>query len=120
MNYYIYILENPEGKHYIGYTNNLEDRLKRHNTNQVRWTSKKGPWNIIYKEIYETRQEAYRREKQIKSYKGGEAFKKLLWRGVRFRFQRNPAEGGGWFNRCVWLPPMAECRQRRQKRVNVI
>jgi len=36
------------------------------------------PWEIVYKEFFDTKQEAYRRELQIKSYKGGQAFKKLL------------------------------------------
>ncbi len=76
--YYIYILENEEGKHYIGYTSHLANRLKKHNTDSSRWTRYKGPWKIIYSEEYQTKSEAYRREKQIKSYKGGVAFKKLL------------------------------------------
>ena len=81
--FYIYILENEKGKHYIGYTNDLEDRLKRHNTNQVKWTSNKGPWKIIYSEYFESKPDAYKRERQIKRYKGGNAFKELLRRGGR-------------------------------------
>ena len=76
--HYVYVLENEAGKHYIGYTENLADRLKRHNSNQVRSTKNKGPWKIVYNEEYKTWNEAYAREQQIKKYKGGEAFKKLL------------------------------------------
>ena len=76
--YYVYILENPDGKYYIGHTENLTDRLKRHNSNQVRSTKSKGPWKIVYNETYKTRNEAYARELQIKRYKSGESFRKLL------------------------------------------
>jgi len=76
--YYLYILENPEGKHYIGQTEDIADRIKRHNSDRVRSTMKKGPWKIVYTEKYQSRNEAYARERQIKGYKGGEAFKKLL------------------------------------------
>jgi putative endonuclease len=76
--YYVYILENAEGKHYIGHTEDLVSRLKRHNAGQVRATKNKGSWKIVYNEDFKSRIEASDREKQIKSYKGGEAFKKLL------------------------------------------
>ena len=36
------------------------------------------PFMLILFETYETKEQALRREKQIKSWKGGEAFKKLL------------------------------------------
>lgn len=76
--YYVYILENIDGKHYIGYCEDLASRLKRHNSNQVRSTKNKGPWKIVYNEEYLNKNDAYARERQIKKYKGGEAFKRLL------------------------------------------
>lgn len=76
--YYVYILENPDGKHYVGYCEDLVLRLKRHNSNQVKSTKNKGPWKIVYNEEYLNKNDAYARERQIKKYKGGEAFKKLL------------------------------------------
>ena len=41
MTYTVYIIENQDGRHYIGYTANLEIRIKDHNTNKTRWTKKK-------------------------------------------------------------------------------
>jgi putative endonuclease len=76
--YLVYILENTEGKHYIGYTSDLKQRIKDHNSTKGRWTKKKGPWRLVYKEAYSTKEEAYSRENQIKRYKGGRAFKLLL------------------------------------------
>jgi putative endonuclease len=69
---------NAEGKHYVGHTSDLKERLGRHNNNKVRATKNKGPWMLLYKEEYATKNEAYSRELQIKRYKGGEAFKKLI------------------------------------------
>ena len=79
--YSVYILENPEVKHYIGYTVNLKQRIKDHNSSKGRWTKSKGPWHLVYREEHSTKEEAYLRAKQIKRYKSGEAFKKLLKAG---------------------------------------
>ena len=43
---------------YIGHTNNLEDRIKRHNTNRNKYTAGKGPWELIYQYEFDTRKEA--------------------------------------------------------------
>ena len=75
----IYILKSRIGLgYYIGHTQNLEKRLNRHNSGLVRSTKKGKPWVVIYTEKYLTKQDAYKRELQIKSYKGREAFKKLI------------------------------------------
>jgi len=74
-----YILQSEFTKrYYIGSCNDINLRLKQHNTGRTRSTKNGIPWNIIYSENYQTRQEAYRRERQLKAYKGGEAFKKLI------------------------------------------
>ena len=78
--YYIYIIGNTEGKYYIGATSDLDGRLKKHNQQGSRWTKHKGPWELLHKEEFETKYEALHREHEIKSYKGGDAFKKLMRR----------------------------------------
>ncbi len=76
----VYILQSEStGKYYVGHTANISDRLQRHNSNREKSTKIKGPWKIIRKENYKLRSEAIKREKIIKSYKGGNEFKKLLW-----------------------------------------
>ncbi|MBI5700354.1 GIY-YIG nuclease family protein [Candidatus Saganbacteria bacterium] len=77
--FYIYILENDVNKHYIGYTSKDPiERLEEHNRSKGNWTRYKGPWKLVYQESFLTKEEASRREKQIKNYKGGQAFKKLV------------------------------------------
>jgi putative endonuclease len=79
--YYVHILENEAGTHYVGYTSDLPKRIKGHNSSKNRWTRKKGPWRLVHSEKYQTKEEAFVRERQIKRYKGGEAFRRLLERG---------------------------------------
>ena len=77
--YYVYILQSKTtGKHYIGSTNDPDRRLKEHNGNQTISLKNKGPFVIIYKETFTTLRLARKRESEIKSYKGGNAFKKLI------------------------------------------
>lgn len=76
----VYILKSEStGKFYIGYTSNINERLKRHNQGRNRSTKSGRPWKIIYKEFYNSKKEALEREGKIKSYKGGSAFKKLIF-----------------------------------------
>lgn len=75
----VYILQNLlDNKYYIGSTNNINRRLDEHNRHNTKSTARKGKWIVVYSEAYETNIEARRREKLIKAYKGGNAFKKLL------------------------------------------
>ena len=77
----VYILQNTLTKrYYIGSTNNLERRLFEHNRGQTKSTRQQGKWISVYNETVNLNKEAKRREKQIKSYKGGNAFKKLIER----------------------------------------
>ena len=77
--YTVYILQNTlTNRHYIGSTNDFDRRLIEHNRGQTKSTRLRGKWFLIYKEVYKTNIEAKRRERLIKSYKGGNAFKKLI------------------------------------------
>jgi len=81
--FFVYVVKNNiSNKFYIGQTSDLENRIKRHNgilKNKAKsFTYKnKGLWELIYKEVYNTRKEAMGREKQLKSYQGRK-FIKLL------------------------------------------
>ncbi len=80
--YTVYAIYNGQ-KIYIGHTSNLEKRIERHNgslpNKKSSFTSKnKGCWVVIYKEALETRKEAMRREKQLKSYQGRLFIKNII------------------------------------------
>ena len=77
--YIVYIIQNDlTKKYYTGSTNDFGRREKEHNRGQTKSTKRKGNWILVYKEEYNTKIEAVKREKQIKSYKGGNAFRKLI------------------------------------------
>src|SRR3989338_107328 len=79
MNCRLYILENQNGKSYIGITKlDLSKRLKKHNRGEVYSTKFGRPWRILYFEEYGNYQEAREREKEMKNWHGGNSFKKLL------------------------------------------
>ena len=56
----------------------MERRLFEHNHNNTQSLKNKGPFILIYKEQFINKLDATKRERQIKSYKGGNEFKKLL------------------------------------------
>ena len=77
--YTTYIIKNSvTNRYYIGSTSNFNRRIIEHNRGQTKSTRQKGIWEAVYKEEYNTSIEAKKREKQIKSYKGGNAFRKLF------------------------------------------
>ena len=79
MPHYVYILQSlKDQKYYIGETQDVDARLKFHNSGQQRSTKNRIPFKIILIESYENRQTALLRESQIKSWKAGNAFKKLI------------------------------------------
>ena len=53
-------------------------RVQEHIHHKSKWTKDKGPWQLIHWEEFLNKCDAWKRERQIKSYKGGRAFKKLL------------------------------------------
>ena len=77
--YFVYILKSENSdRHYIGCTNNLIKRLSEHNSCKTRSTKAFVPWKIVYSEKFESKEKAFRREKEIKSYKSGIKFKRLI------------------------------------------
>ena len=78
-NYNVYILKSlNSNRYYIGHSGDITKRLLQHNFGKVRYTKTYKPWKTIYTEEKENKKEAYAREMQIKSFKHGEAFKKLI------------------------------------------
>lgn len=76
--YCVYIIKNPKGKYYIGYTKNIRKRLERHNKNRCDFTKNKGRWDLIYKEQFLDKSDALKRENYIKSQKSKEFIENLI------------------------------------------
>ena len=68
--FYVYVLYSPSrGLYYKGFTEDVGKRLNQHNGNLSRYTSGKGPWELIIVEVYATKREALIREKSLKRCK---------------------------------------------------
>ncbi len=71
MFYYVYILKSTvEKRYYIGSTENIEERIAFHNSKRARWTKRYQPWVLVHSEEFQTRSEAVKRERFLKSLKG--------------------------------------------------
>ena len=72
--FWTYVLENPDGRRYVGSTNDLARRLAEHNDpthHPCRFTSRnRGPWQLLHAESFATRAEAMHREKWLKTGAG--------------------------------------------------
>ena len=77
--YFVYVIgSKTRGTKHIGQTNNLERRIKEHNSRIGRFTSNKGPWVLLYSEVFESRELAIQREKVLKSGKGRELIRDIV------------------------------------------
>ncbi|HMB65387.1 MAG TPA: GIY-YIG nuclease family protein [Patescibacteria group bacterium] len=77
--YYVYVIQSEvDGRLYVGLSENIEKRLKEHNTRQVFSTKGYRPWKLVYKEKVRNRQEARKREKYFKSGSGKEYLKEKI------------------------------------------
>ena len=65
---YCYLLRCRDGSLYAGWTNDLERRVKTHNSGRgARYTRSRLPVELVYCESYPTRSEAMRRECELKA-----------------------------------------------------
>src|SRR5437870_13523448 len=82
--FWVYVLQNPVGRFYVGHTDSLERRVKSHNrTDKIggKFTRKNGPWTLVWTEEHPDRSSATRRKRQIKNWKSA--------RLIRERFLRS-------------------------------
>ena len=66
MPFFVYVLRNPGGTIYIGFTTNLDKRVRQHQEDQAGWTRGRGPWEIVHYETFTDRSDAIRRERNLK------------------------------------------------------
>jgi len=69
MNYYVYLLLTKSGKKhisYVGYTNNLINRLKKHNSSNGAKFTKGRKWKVIYSKKYDSKSKALKEEYKLK------------------------------------------------------
>ena len=69
--FYVYVIQNKAKNFiYIGYSENLRQRLNEHNSGKTKSTKYYTPLNLIFYEAYPSKSDAKRREKYLKTNKG--------------------------------------------------
>jgi putative endonuclease len=84
--YFVYVLRSEAtGRHYVGYTSDLTQRLGQHNSGITKSTRNRGPWKLIHQESFPARADGMRREKFLKTGQGREELKLLPSSGISAR-----------------------------------
>lgn len=76
--FYVYLLENHDGRRYTGFSDDLKRRLKEHDAGQSVATKPYRPWELIFYEAYATKEDALRREAYLKTTQGRRALRMML------------------------------------------
>ena len=77
--YFVYIIYSEKlDKYYIGYSTDIEFRLKKHNSISKGFTNLGKPWTLVYSEVFNSKHEAMAREKQLKNWKNRDRIKTLI------------------------------------------
>jgi len=79
VNFFVYILQSlKDQRTYVGFTTDLEKRLKKHNSGRVMSTKNRYPLVLLFSEQFKTAQEAKKRESYWKNGAGRRKLKELL------------------------------------------
>jgi putative endonuclease len=91
MAFYVYIIQSElDRSYYIGSTQDLDERLRRHNQGRSTYTKAKRPWKLVYHEEFIDRSSAMKREREIKRQKSKKFIETLVSQNVHVPL--NPAE----------------------------
>ena len=77
--YFVYVLLSEKDKNfYIGFSEDVEQRLDEHNAGKNISTRNRRPFKLVYCEGHTSKSDALRREKYFKSSKGKTTLKQIL------------------------------------------
>ncbi len=69
MTFWVYILRCADNSYYTGHTDNLEERIAKHQSGEIEgYTSTRLPVTLLFSEEFPTREEALACERQIKGW----------------------------------------------------
>ena len=67
---FLYILYSPSiSQYYLGISHDPEKRLIYHNSARKGWTQRGRPWQLLFKKEWESRSDAIKWERKLKSLK---------------------------------------------------
>ena len=79
MSFCVYIIQSDlDESYYIGSTQEIGERLERHNQGRSKYTKAKRPWKLLYTEEFVDRPAALKRENEIKRRKSKDYIESLI------------------------------------------
>jgi putative endonuclease len=75
--YRVYVLQNANGRWYVGVSENISLRVNQHNAGESKWTAKYRPWALVWTSLELSLAEARSLENLLKRQKGGDGFYKI-------------------------------------------
>jgi len=77
--FFVYVLRSQSTKRfYTGQTSDIPNRILKHELGLSPSTKGRGPWELVHQEAFNTRAEAMRRERELKTGRGREELKRLV------------------------------------------
>ncbi len=79
MSYFVYVIKSEvDGRIYVGFSENVQKRLREHNSGKTKSTKGYRLWKLIFTKECETRIQARELEKYYKSGIGKEILKRMV------------------------------------------
>ena len=95
--YHVYVLKSQKNKRiYFGYTSDLNKRIKEHNSGNNESTRYFSPWKLVYYESFLSKNDAIKREKQLKKYSSAYGFLKRRIKNSLDRAWKEWGVANGW------------------------
>jgi predicted GIY-YIG superfamily endonuclease len=99
LQFWTYMLRCSDGSYYVGHTDDLERRLAEHNEGTFGgYTSERRPITLAHVEVFDSRDEAFQRERQLKGWSRAkkEALAREDWTELRrLAKSAHPSTGSG-------------------------
>ncbi|MBI4549035.1 MAG: GIY-YIG nuclease family protein [Ignavibacteriae bacterium] len=76
--FFVYVIKSKRGLTYTGQTQDLDRRVVEHNHGKSKWTSQDENWELVYSKAFETRSEAIRHERWLKSGVGRDFLREIM------------------------------------------
>ena len=79
MKYYTYIIQSrKDGSFYVGFTSQLDERIRKHNRPHKGYTARKQPWVLRWAKECSSKKQAIALERKIKKLKSAKAIRKII------------------------------------------
>ncbi len=75
---WVYVIQNVEGRFYIGMTTDLPQRLIDHNIGVSKWTRYRGPCKLVWRKACSSVGEARELENKLKRQGRGSGFYRMI------------------------------------------